>query len=148
MKKFLFTIIALCIAISTFAGKIVPADQVGLPITKTNYTSQDILLLYKSCYETIYFLGNTKYKGIRKPLIPEKVAGHCFCVCDAIRTNFPISSEFLKMDPGTLNRVVSPLSNECIKKLGPFWKEETSGIPRDYVQPGLKRNLWRIAIPV
>ena len=37
-------------------------DSYGTHKRHENYKTKDILLLFKSCYETIYFLGNTKYK--------------------------------------------------------------------------------------
>ena len=95
MLKFIFIIVALCIGTSSYA--------------LDTYKTQDVLLLYKSCYETIFFLGNTKYRGKRIPLKPEKVSAHCFCVCDKIRLNFK-SGEFMAMDPGTINRTISPYS--------------------------------------
>lgn len=133
MLKIIFIIVALCIGTSSYA--------------LDTYKTQDVLLLYKSCYETIFFLGNTKYRGKRIPLKPEKVSAHCFCVCDKIRLNFK-SKEFMNMEPGTINRTISPYSNECIKQLGPFW-EEVSTL-RDYVQPDeyRKRGLWQKSILV
>ena len=131
MQKFIFTLIAMCIGFTSYASD--------------TYKTQDILLLYKSCYETILFLGNTKYKGIRRPLKPEKVAGHCFCVCDKIRAEFINSSEFMKMDPGKINKVITPLSNECIKNLGPFWEEASM---RDFVKPEKTRGSWQQPILV
>ena len=92
------------------------------PIIQVNtYKTKDILLLFKSCYETIYFLGNTKYKGTRKPLTEEKVSEQCFCICDKIREKFSPET-FLNRQSSELQKIIAPLSNECIQDLGPFWE--------------------------
>ena len=85
------------------------------------YKTKDILLLFKSCYETIYFLGNTKYKGTRKPLTEEKVSEQCFCICDKIRKKHSPET-FLNKQSNELQKIIIPLSNECIQELGPFWE--------------------------
>ena len=63
-----------------------------------NYKTEDILLLFKSCYETIYFLGNTKYKRSKKELKEEDVSRQCFCICDKIRAIYK-PKEFLDRSP-------------------------------------------------
>ena len=47
---------------------------------KESYRTEDILLLFKSCYETIYFLGNTKYKRSKRELQEEEVPHTTFIV--------------------------------------------------------------------
>jgi hypothetical protein len=66
-------------------------------------------------------LGNTKYKGTRKPLLEEKVSEQCFCICDKIRKKYP-SETFLNKKPSELHKIIAPLSNECVQDLGPFWE--------------------------
>ena len=117
-KRLIFFIFVVCISASVYAGRIVATE--ASPIRDT-YKTQDILLLFKSCYETIYFLGNTKYKGTRNPLKEKKVSEQCFCICDKIREKYP-SGTFLNRKPSELHKIIAPLSNECIQDLGPFWE--------------------------
>ena len=107
MKRFLFLILACSIGSTAYA--------------EYTYKTEDLLLMFKSCYETIYFLGNTKYKGTRKPLKEKMVANHCFCMCDKIKKYYK-SELFLNKPATELYRIVSSLSSECIKELGPFWE--------------------------
>ena len=117
-KRLIFFVFVVCISASVYAGSIVATDYA---LIKDTYKTKDILLLFKSCYETIYFLGNTKYKGMRKPLTEEKVSEQCFCICDKIRKKYP-SETFLNKKPSELHKIIAPLSNECIQDLGPFWE--------------------------
>ena len=117
-KRLIFFVFVVCISASVYAGSTVATE--ASPIRDT-YKTQDILLLFKSCYETIYFLGNTKYKGTRNPLKEKKVSEQCFCICDKIREKYP-SGTFLNRKPSELHKIIAPLSNECIQDLGPFWE--------------------------
>ena len=54
----------ICIGTLSFAqpqSEIIMHDTAPI-VQRDTYKTEDILLLFKSCYETIYFLGNTKYK--------------------------------------------------------------------------------------
>ena len=119
-KRIIFFVFVVGISASVFASPIVEHGMT--PIIQVNtYKTKDILLLFKSCYETIYFLGNTKYKGTRNPLKEKKVSEQCFCICDKIRKKYP-SGTFLNKKPSELHKIIAPLSNECIQDIGPFWE--------------------------
>ena len=121
-KRLLLFIFVVCIGASVYASPIEPLNLARDKLKGENtYKTKDILLLFKSCYETIYFLGNTKYKGTRSPLKEEKVSEQCFCICDKIRKKYP-SGTFLNRKPSELHKIIAPLSNECIQDLGPFWE--------------------------
>ena len=119
-KRLIFFVFVVCIGASVYASPIVEHGPIPI-IQADTYKTKDILLLFKSCYETIYFLGNTKYKGTRKPLTEEKVSEQCFCICDKIRKKYP-SETFLNKKPSELHKIIAPLSNECIQDIGPFWE--------------------------
>ena len=134
-KRLIFFVFVVCISASVYASRIIAWEEVHNVenivfenndisksiIQKDTYKTKDILLLFKSCYETIYFLGNTKYKGTRKPLTEEKVSEQCFCICDKIRKKHPPET-FLNRRSSELQKIIAPLSNECIQDLGPFWE--------------------------
>ena len=117
-KRIILFVFVVCISAPVYADSIVATK--ASPIRDT-YKTKDILLLFKSCYETIYFLGNTKYKGTRKPLTEEKVSEQCFCICDKIRKKHS-PEKFLNRQSSELQKIIAPLSNECIQDLGPFWE--------------------------
>ena len=117
-KRLILFIFVVCIGASVYGSNIVATEAA---LIKDTYKTKDILLLFKSCYETIYFLGNTKYKGMRKPLTEEKVSEQCFCICDKIRKKHPPET-FLNRRSSELQKIIAPLSNECIQDLGPFWE--------------------------
>ena len=119
-KRLIFFVFVVCIGASVYASPVVEHGPIPIILADT-YKTKDILLLFKSCYETIYFLGNTKYKGTRKSLTEEKVSEQCFCICDKIRKKYP-SETFLNKKPSELHKIIAPLSNECIEDLGPFWE--------------------------
>ena len=119
-KRFIFFVFIFCIGISVYASPTIEHDMTPIILADT-YKTKDILLLFKSCYETIYFLGNTKYKGTRKPLTEEKVSEQCFCICDKIRKKHS-PEKFLNRQSSELQKIIAPLSNECIQDLGPFWE--------------------------
>ena len=91
--------------------------------TYKTYKTEDILLLFKSCYETIYFLGNTKYKRSRKELKEEDVSRQCFCICDKIRAKYK-PKEFLDRPPIEIHNIIKPLTSECTKERGQIWHEK------------------------
>ena len=119
-KQFILFIFVVCIGTPIYASPVVEHGPIPIILADT-YKTKDILLLFKSCYETIYFLGNTKYKGTRKPLTEERVSEQCFCICDKIRKKYPPGT-FLNKKPSELHKIIAPLSNECIQDLGPFWE--------------------------
>ena len=121
-KRLIFFVFVVCISTSVFASPIVEHGMIPIIQKKNTYKTKDILLLFKSCYETIYFLGNTKYKGTRKPLIEEKVSEQCFCICDKIRKKHS-PEKFLNRQSSELQKIIAPMSNECIRDLGPFWED-------------------------
>ena len=90
---------------------------------RDTYKTEDILLLFKSCYETIYFLGNTKYKRSRKELKEEDVSRQCFCICDKIRSKYK-PREFLDRPPIEVHNIIKPLTSECIAERGQIWYDE------------------------
>ena len=119
-KRLIFFVFVVCIGATIFANPTIEHSM--NPIIQVNtYKTKDILLLFKSCYETIYFLGNTKYKGTRNPLKEEKVSEQCFCICDKIRKKHS-PEKFLNRQSSELQKIIAPLSNECIQDLGPFWE--------------------------
>ena len=88
-----------------------------------NYKTEDILLLFKSCYETIYFLGNTKYKRSKKELKEEDVSRQCFCICDKIRSIYK-PKEFLDRPPIEIHNIIKPLTTKCIVEEGQIWHDD------------------------
>ena len=96
-----------------------------VPIVQNNtYKTEDILLLFKSCYETIYFLGNTKYQRTKKILKEEAVSKQCFCICDKVRAKYK-PREFLDRPPIDIHNIIAPLASECIKERGQIWHDKT-----------------------
>ena len=91
--------------------------------TYKTYKTEDILLLFKSCYETIYFLGNTKYKRSRKELKEEDVSRQCFCICDKVRAKYKPRT-FLDKPPIEIHNIIKPLTSECTKERGQIWHEK------------------------
>ena len=94
-------------------------------IQREAYKTEDILLLFKSCYETIYFLGNTKYKRTKKTLKAEDVSKQCFCICDKVRAKYK-PKEFLDKPPIEIHNIITPLTSECIKERGQIWHDDTT----------------------
>jgi len=119
-----------CIGTVSFAGPL--HDQILIPsvhnspkmkVANDLYKTEDILLLFKSCYETIYFLGNTKYKRTKKTLTEEHVSRQCFCICDKIRSKYK-PREFLDRPPIEVHNIIKPLTSECIAERGQIWYDE------------------------
>ena len=116
----------ICISTLSFAQ---PHTEViihnRVPIVQNNtYKTADILLLFKSCYETIYFLGNTKYQRAKKILKEEAVSKQCFCICDKVRAKYK-PKEFLDRPPIDIHNIIAPLASECIKERGQIWHDKT-----------------------
>ena len=98
-------------------------DSYQIHNDKDLYKTEDILLLFKSCYETIYFLGNTKYKRTKKILKEETVSRQCFCICDKVRAKYK-PKEFLDRPPIEIHNIIKPLTSECIAEQGQVWHDE------------------------
>ena len=116
----------ICVGTLSFAqphsNRIIIHDTVPT-VQRDPYKTEDILLLFKSCYETIYFLGNTKYKRVKKELTAEEVARQCFCICDKVRAKYK-PKEFLENPPIEIHKIITPLTSECIEERGQFWHEK------------------------
>ena len=117
------------LCVGTLGGAQLPNTQEVIHNTyqhhdiKENYKTEDILLLFKSCYETIYFLGNTKYKRSKKTLNEEDVSRQCFCICDKIRAIYK-PKEFLDKPPIEIHNIIKPLISECIAEQGQIWHDD------------------------
>ena len=94
-------------------------------VQREAYKTEDILLLFKSCYETIYFLGNTKYQRTKKILKEEDVSKQCFCICDKVRAKYKPRT-FLDKPPIEIHNIIKPLTSECIKERGQIWHDDTT----------------------
>ena len=115
----------ICIGTVSFAqpqSEVIIHDTVPT-VHRNTYKTEDILLLFKSCYETIYFLGNTKYKRSRKELKEEDVSRQCFCICDKVRAKYK-PKEFLDKPPIEIHNIIKPLTSECTKERGQIWYEK------------------------
>ena len=115
----------ICISTLSFAhpqSEIIMHDTVPT-VQRDAYKTEDILLLFKSCYETIYFLGNTKYKRSRKELKEEDVSRQCFCICDKVRAKYKPRT-FLDKPPIEIHNIIKPLTSECTKERGQIWYEK------------------------
>ena len=127
MFRVLLVICVICVSTLSFAqpqSEVIIHDTV--PTThRDTYKTEDILLLFKSCYETIYFLGNTKYKRTKKTLKEEDVSRQCFCICDKVRAKYK-PKEFLNKPPIEIHNIITPLTSECIKERGQIWHDDTT----------------------
>ena len=115
----------ICISTLSFAqpqSEIIMHDTTPI-VQRDTYKTEDILLLFKSCYETIYFLGNTKYKRSRKELKEEDVSRQCFCICDKVRAKYKPRT-FLDKPPIEIHNIIKPLTSECTKERGQIWYEK------------------------
>jgi len=115
----------ICVGTLSFAqpqSEIIMHDTVPI-VQRDTYKTEDILLLFKSCYETIYFLGNTKYKRSRKELKEEDVSRQCFCICDKVRAKYKPRT-FLDKPPIEIHNIIKPLTSECTKERGQIWYEK------------------------
>ena len=113
----------ICISSLSFAQ---PQSEIIIhdAVQRDTYKTEDILLLFKSCYETIYFLGNTKYQRTKKILKEEDVSKQCFCICDKVRAKYK-PREFLDKPPIDIHNIIAPLTSECIKERGQIWHDKT-----------------------
>ena len=87
------------------------------------YKTEDILLLFKSCYETIHFLGTTKYKRKKHKLTEIDVSKQCFCICDKVREKHN-PTQFLVKSPLEIHNIIAPLANDCLKETGQSWYDD------------------------
>ena len=87
------------------------------------YKTEDILLLFKSCYETIHFLGTTKYKRKKHKLTEIDVSKQCFCICDKVRKKHN-PKQFLVKSPLEIHNIIAPLANDCLKETGQSWYDD------------------------
>ena len=112
----------ICVGTLSFAqpqSEVIIHDRIPI-IHRVLYKTEDILLLFKSCYETIYFLGNTKYKRTKKELTAEEVARQCFCICDKVREKHN-PKQFLVKSPLEIHNIITPLANDCLNERGQSW---------------------------
>jgi hypothetical protein len=84
------------------------------------YKTEDILLLFKSCYETIQFLAGTKYKRHSKKLTEIEVSKQCFCICDKVREKHN-PKQFLVKSPLEIHNIITPLANDCLNVKDQYW---------------------------
>ena len=125
--RILLVIYVICVGTLSFAqpqSEVIIHDTVPT-VHRNTYKTEDILLLFKSCYETIYFLGNTKYKRTKKTLKEEDVSRQCFCICDKVRAKYK-PKEFLDKPPIEIHNIITPLTSECIKERGQIWHDDTT----------------------
>jgi hypothetical protein len=87
------------------------------------YKTEDILLLFKSCYETIHFLGTTKYKRNKHTLTEIDISKQCFCVCDKVRKKYN-PKHFLVKSPLEIHNIITPLANDCLKETEQSWYDD------------------------
>mgnify|MGYP004220330595 CR=1 FL=1 len=97
--------------------EIVPRSQ------KEVYKTEDILLLFKSCYEAIQFLAGTKYKRHSQKLTEIDVSKQCFCICDKVRKKHN-PKQFLVKSPLEIHNIIAPLANDCLKETGQSWYDD------------------------
>ena len=87
------------------------------------YKTEDILLLFKSCYETIHFLGTTKYKRNKHKLTEVDVSKQCFCICDRVREKYN-PKQFLVKSPLEIHNIITPLAKLCLEEKGQSWYDD------------------------
>ena len=97
--------------------EIIPSGQ------REVYKTEDILLLFKSCYETIQFLAGTKYKRHPKKLTEIEVSKQCFCICDKVREKHN-PKQFLVKSPLEIHNIITPLANDCLNERGQSWYDD------------------------
>ena len=111
----LFRILLVILMMTSFSS--VSAAQKGV------YKTEDILLLFKSCYETIHFLGTTKYKRNKHKLTEIDVSKQCFCICDKVRKKYN-PKQFLVKSPLEIHNIIAPLANDCLTENGQSWYDD------------------------
>ena len=87
------------------------------------YKTEDILLLFKSCYEAIQFLAGTKYKRHSQKLTEIDVSKQCFCICDKVREKHN-PTQFLAKTPLEIHNIITPLANDCLNERGQSWYDD------------------------
>ena len=87
------------------------------------YKTEDILLLFKSCYEAIQFLAGTKYKRHSQKLTEIDVSKQCFCICDKVRKKHN-PKQFLVKPPLEIHNIIAPLTDDCLKETGQSWYDD------------------------
>ena len=87
------------------------------------YKTEDILLLFKSCYETVQFLTGTKYKRHPKKLTEIEISKQCFCICDKVREKHN-PTRFLAKTPLEIHNIITPLANDCLREKGQSWYDD------------------------
>ena len=92
-------------------------------IQREVYKTEDILLLFKSCYETIQFLAGTKYKRHSRILTEIDVSKQCFCICDKVREKHN-PTQFLAKTPLEIHNIITPLANDCLNEKGRSWYDD------------------------
>ena len=92
-------------------------------IQREAYKTEDILLLFKSCYETIQFLAGTKYKRHSQKLTEIDVSKQCFCICDKVRKKHN-PRQFLAKTPLEIHNIITPLANDCLNEKGQSWYDD------------------------
>ena len=97
--------------------EIVPRSQ------KEVYKTEDILLLFKSCYEAIQFLAGTKYKRHSQKLTEIDVSKQCFCICDKVREKHN-PKQFLVKSPLEIHNIITPLANDCLNENDQSWYDD------------------------
>jgi|TARA_B100000586_G_C19834087_1_gene311741 hypothetical protein len=122
--RFLLVIFILTSSLEVFADQH-PNQQVAHEIIEKRevYKTEDILLLFKSCYETIQFLGTTKYKRKKLKLTEIDISQQCFCICDKVREKYA-PKQFLVKSPLEIHNIIAPLANDCLKKHGQSWYDD------------------------
>ena len=123
-----FRILLIILMLASFTGALAdthPNQQVVHEIIEKRevYKTEDILLLFKSCYETIHFLGTTKYKRSKQKLTEIDVSKQCFCICDKVREKHN-SKQFLAMSPLEIHNIITPLANDCLNERGQSWYDD------------------------
>ena len=126
LSRILLVIFMLTSSLEVFADQH-PNQQIVHEIIPTIqrevYKTEDILLLFKSCYETIQFLAGTKYKRTRQKLTEIDVSKQCFCICDKVREKHN-PKQFLVKSPLEIHNIITPLANDCLNEQGQSWYDD------------------------
>jgi len=123
--KVFLVIFILTSSFEVFAAEIVPNQSIVMhdTVKRDAYKTEDILLLFKSCYETIQFLATTKYKRNKLKLTEIDVSQQCFCICDKVREKHN-PKQFLVKSPLEIHNIIAPLATDCLKEEGQSWYDD------------------------
>ena len=123
--RVLLVIFMLTSSFEVFAAEIVPNQSIVMhdTVKRDAYKTEDILLLFKSCYETIQFLATTKYKRNKLKLTEIDVSQQCFCICDKVREKHN-PTRFLAKTPLEIHNIITPLANDCLREKGQSWYDD------------------------